>query len=140
MKTKMEVINLSNEWLATIRDSTDMDVNNLDVSEWETMSLPLDEDTINRLALPNRIWLQREFMMPINEECSTWWLELNIGLCGRVWLNGKLVDNLDDDDIYQVEVTNYTALDENVLVLCLEPTPAMVHWLSLECVPYPCGD
>ena len=136
----MQVISLVHHWQAMISDNTEIDVDDLDAFDWDTTSLPLAAAMLKRLTLPNRIWLQCEFTMPINEECSTWWLESNLALVGRVWLNGKLVYDVDDGDIYQIEVTNYTALDQNVLVLCLEPTNDLQHWRELECVPYPCPD
>lgn len=135
----MQDINLVNEWRAIIRDDADFDVSNLDVSDWETVSLPLNRHIIDTLKIPKKIWLQREFIMPMNEECSTWWLESNIALSGRVWLNGDEVENLDEGDIYQLEITNYIALDENVLIFCLEPTHDLAHWRELVCVPYPCA-
>lgn len=135
----MQDINLVNEWRMAIQDSVDIDVSNLDVSDWEMVSLPLDRHIIDALKIPQKIWLQCEFIMPINEECSTWWLESNIALCGRVWLNGNKVEHLDEGDIYQLEITHYIALDENVLILCLEPTHDLAHWRELACVPYPCA-
>ena len=136
----MQVISLVDNWQAMISDNTDIDVNGLDASDWQATSLPLDTVMLKKLTLPKRIWLKHEFIMPINEECSTWWLESNIALCGRVWLNETSVDNLDSGDIYQLEITNYTALEENVLILCLEPTRNLEHWRILECVPYPCHE
>lgn len=135
----MQVINLANEWRVTVRKNTDMDVQHIDVSDWDTTTLPLDENFISDLSPSTRLWLWRTFAMPINEECSTWWLETDVALQGQVWLNGNTVDNPDEDEIFQLEVTNYTALDENVVVLCLEITANLKDWREAACVPYPCA-
>ncbi len=133
----MEVINLRNNWQIAIC-LADMNINAIDDAEWNAVTLPFDADSVEKVTPIERIWLRCSFMMPINEECSTWWLETDQVVKGRVWVNGTLVKNPDGDAVSQLDVTNYTALDENVVVLCLEPTEALRNWEGLVCVPYPC--
>lgn len=133
----MEAINLMNDWQMAFCPA-DMNVDEIDDAEWDEVALPFDSDVVEKVTLAEHIWLRCSFMMPINEECSTWWLETDQVVKGRVWVNGTLVQNPDGDAASQLDVTTYTALDENVVVLCLEPTEALRNWEGLVCVPYPC--
>lgn len=90
----MESINLNGLWRyrpIEINDTTLYIDPELDDHEWPEMAIPANW---YRAGLDHHgiVWFRREFDMPLNEDCSVWWLEFGgVDYTCDVWLNGAYI-------------------------------------------------
>ncbi|MCB9436404.1 MAG: hypothetical protein H6673_05340 [Anaerolineales bacterium] len=91
----------------------------------------------------NLIWqaedetrLLTHFIMPPNDQCSTWWLEVEAPVEAEVWVNGQALGLLDALTTI-VDITHAVAIGENTIHLRLSDGMATLAGASV--VPYPCA-
>lgn len=77
-----------------------------------------------------------QFFMPPNDQCSTWWLEVEPPLQAEVWVNGLVVGSL-EPEVSMLEVTAAVVMGENTLTLVLQGQP--IESERCQVVPYPCA-
>ncbi len=123
-ETRMQPIVLEH-WRLKAGDG-EFSSNEVDVSSWETVTLPLDG------IVETVTWLRCVVQMPPNDECSTWWLEMEGDIAGEVWVNGQRVGELEATQ----EITQFVAMGDNHLVLKL--TGGGTALQRVCCVPHPC--
>lgn len=134
----MQAIDLSENWCVSITSATEASASiiNLDDFVWLPVHLPLkDFPTSEKTPL---VWLQCTFEMEPNDECSSWWLELDIAIDGELWVNGDYISRLDEIDPPQIEITNAVAVGENFIFIRAAKA-GLSGWQKAVCVPYPCA-
>jgi hypothetical protein len=137
----MKPIDLSEGWRFLRQDVPDgADYSQLSVHDhlWPTLSILKGESLKELVSEEGWVWLRQAFDMPANEECSTWWLEFEEPLQGKLWVNGKPINAPNKQ---RMNVTAEVTMGSNLVVVCLECPlyPDEEHtWRKVSCVPYPC--
>jgi hypothetical protein len=137
----MKPIDLSEGWRFLRQDVPDgADYSQLSVHDhlWPTLSILKGESLKELVSEEGWVWLRQAFDMVANEECSTWWLEFEEPLQGKLWVNGKPITAPNKQ---RMNVTAEVAMGSNLVVVCLECPlyPDDEHiWRKVSCVPYPC--
>lgn len=80
--------------------------------------------------------ISTHFIMPPNDQCSTWWLEVAAPVEAEVWVNGQSLGILDAVST-TVDITPAVAIGENTILLRL--LVGATAWGSASVVPYPCA-
>lgn len=80
--------------------------------------------------------ISTHFIMPPNDQCATWWLEVAPPVEAEVWVNGQALGMLDAVSA-TVDITHAVAIGENTLRLRL--SAGLAAWGGALVVPYPCA-
>ena len=134
----MQAIDLSESWCISITSeiNTSVAVINLDDFVWLPVYLPLHNFPASEKT--PLVWLQCTFEMESNDECSSWWLELDAAIDGELWVNSGYISRLDESDPPQIEITNAVTVGENFIFIRAAKA-GLGSWQKATCVPYPCG-
>ncbi len=126
----MNPISLGGNWQMIVTETADFRTLPTGDTVWSAVSLPSDSSE-------SVMWVRCLFHMPPNDACATWWLELDVLVSGVLWVNGRQIGRLDDDDPPQLDITHALRMGKNVAAIRLEDSATA--WRRAVCVPYPCA-